>query len=102
MHMGMWAHAPCGGWGELLGVSSTALRLTPPTSVTTAAVTDFFFSIFALFLDANHTCMQFVLLIFTQLSLTLSDSLGTPPSPLQALLILCLGYGLLSLVGLFA
>lgn len=46
--------------------------------------------------------MQFVLLIFTQLSLTLSDSLETPPSPLQALLILCLGYGLLSLVGLFA
>jgi hypothetical protein len=91
MGMGVWAHVPCGGRGGLLGVFSTALRLTPPTSVTTAAVTDFFFSIFALFLDTIHACMQFVLIIFTHPSLTLSNSLGTPSSSQQALLILCLG-----------
>lgn len=51
----------------------------------------FFFSIFALFLDTIHACMQFVLIIFTHPSLTLSNSLGTPSSSQQALLILCLG-----------
>lgn len=42
MLMGVWEHVPRGGWGARLGVFSTALGLTPPTSVTTVAVTDFF------------------------------------------------------------
>lgn len=62
----------------------------------------FFFLLFALFLDNIHTCMQFVLIIFTHPSLTLSDSLETPFSSQRALLILRRGYGLLSLTRLFA
>lgn len=84
------------GLGRTAGRLLTAPGFTPLTSVTTAAVTDFSFQLFALFLDNVHTCMQFVLIIFTHPSLILSDSLETPFSSQQALLILCLGYGLLS------
>lgn len=60
----------------------------------------FVFSFCVAFGRYPYMC-EFCFVLFTHPSLTLSDALGTPSSQ-QALLSLCLGYGLLSLTALFA
>lgn len=78
MGMGVWAHVPCGGRGGLLGVFSTALRLTPPTSVTTAAVTDFFFFNFCIVLG-HYPCMYAI--CFDHIHPPFLDPLQLPGDP---------------------